>query len=154
MDSRYREHMEKYSLGNIFILGNRFQALLDRQLKEMGLTAKQWFALEVIREVFSEPPTLNQVAEVLGSSRQNVKELVRKLEARGYIATGPDPRDRRMLRLTLTGASQELQEERRLLDRMFLNQVFECFSDEEMHCLFEGLERLSEFVQAGESGGK
>jgi len=153
MDGRYRDHMQKYTLGNIFILGNRFQAILDRQLKEMGLTAKQWFALEVIREVFSGPPTLNQVAEVLGSSRQNVKELVRKLEARGYITTGPDPRDRRMLRLTLTGASPQEQERRRRLDREFLDQVFSGFSDEEMHCLFEGLERLSGFVQTEGSGG-
>ncbi|MBQ3891746.1 MAG: MarR family transcriptional regulator, partial [Lachnospiraceae bacterium] len=57
-----------------------------------------------------EAPTLNELSDVMGSSHQNVKQILLRLEKKGFIATVPDEKDKRKQRIVVTDAAREFLE--------------------------------------------
>jgi DNA-binding MarR family transcriptional regulator len=90
--------------GAIFALANRLQRVMDALLPE--LTTKQWWLL-VVLSLFPEPPTLTELAEAADTSHQNVRQILAKLEAKGFVTLTPDPRDRRVSRVAATARADE-----------------------------------------------
>ena len=111
-------NMEKVEFGDMppqaFLLGllsafdNRFQAAADAFLKE--ITWKQFFAVICIN-LCKEPPTLNELSDVMGSSHQNVKQILLRLEKKGFVSTVADEKDKRKQRITVTGEARRFMEE-------------------------------------------
>lgn len=71
---------QKFVFGSVLVISNRMDALLERELKEYDVTAKQWLLTAVLANSFDKPPTIKEVAGEMGSSHQNVKQLALKLE--------------------------------------------------------------------------
>jgi len=89
--------------GSVFLLAQYLARAGDEALARHGLTTKQWLLLAVLTRRFpGAHPTLTEAASVYGSSRQNVKQIARQLERRGFLRIVPDAADRRALRLALT----------------------------------------------------
>ena len=88
-----------YLLGLLSAFENRFQAMADRDMKEISW--KQFFAIICI-DMCNEPPTLKELADILGSSHQNVKQILLKLEAKDFVAFKADAKDKRKQRIVLT----------------------------------------------------
>ena len=82
-----------YLLGLLSAFDNRFQALADSTMQEISW--KQFFAIICIN-LCKEPPTLNELSEILGSSHQNVKQILLKLEKKGFVQFKADTNDRRV----------------------------------------------------------
>jgi DNA-binding MarR family transcriptional regulator len=109
--------------GMLFVVSNRLQVIGDTFYEE--LTTKQWFTI-VVLEVFGETyPTLNELADAMGSSHQNVKQLVLKLETKGYVTTFTDEQDRRKTRIKLTEKHLELKEKYQQNQQEFMGKLFE-----------------------------
>jgi DNA-binding MarR family transcriptional regulator len=85
--------------GSIFGVANRLQRVLDAVLPEV--TAKQFWLLAVL-SLFDEPPTLSQLAEAADTSHQNVRQLLDKLGAKGFVELTPDAKDSRAIRVGTT----------------------------------------------------
>jgi DNA-binding MarR family transcriptional regulator len=79
-----------FLLGLLSAFDNRFQATADRLIGEVSW--KQFFTIICIN-LCKEAPTLRQLAEVMGTSHQNCKQLLIKLEKKGFVALTPDPTD-------------------------------------------------------------
>ncbi|WMJ83538.1 MarR family winged helix-turn-helix transcriptional regulator [Oscillospiraceae bacterium LTW-04] len=122
----------KFVFGNIFLLSNRLQTVMDRTTDE--LTAKQWFVLMVL-EMFEEPPTLKMLADMYDSSHQNIKQLVLKLEKKGFVRVEDDPTDRRTMRIVATAKCQQWDEENKAITEDFLNRMFNHLTAEEIETL-------------------
>ena len=90
---------EYFLLGLLSAFENRFQSIADNMMKEISW--KQFFAIICIN-MCKEPPTLNELSEILGSSHQNVKQILLKLESKGFIKFQEDKQDKRKQRITLT----------------------------------------------------
>ena len=90
---------QPFLLGLLSAFDNRYQAAADAYLKE--ITWKQFFAIICIN-LCKEPPTLNELSDVMGSSHQNVKQILLKLEKRGFVSTTPDEKDKRKQRIFVT----------------------------------------------------
>jgi len=101
---------QKLVFGSVHIVANKKETLMERELKEFGITFKQWFLLVVIQNSFDAPPTLNETAKAMGSSHQNVKKIASILEEKGYITFEKDKRDSRAKRIRLTEESYKLSE--------------------------------------------
>ena len=71
-----------YLLGLLSAFENRFQAIADQTMQEISW--KQFFAIICIN-LCKEPPTLRELSEILGSSHQNVKQILLKLEKKDFI---------------------------------------------------------------------
>ena len=73
---------EYYLLGLLSAFQNRFQASADGIMKEISW--KQFFAVICIN-MCKEPPTLKELSDIVGSSHQNMKQILIKLEKKGFI---------------------------------------------------------------------
>jgi DNA-binding MarR family transcriptional regulator len=120
---------EYMMFGMMFVLGNKLQAICDNFYTE--ITTKQWFVM-VMLEVFGDyPPTLNELSEAMGSSHQNTKQLVLKLQNKGYVALYTDEKDRRKTRIRRTSKYDE-----------FI-QKYGAKQQEHMKLLFRGIDKSS-----------
>lgn len=83
---------QPFMLGLLSAFDNRFQAGAGKFFKE--ITWKQFFAIICIN-ICKENPTINELAEVMGSSHQNVKQILLKLESKEFVTMIPDEKDKR-----------------------------------------------------------
>ncbi|RSK25968.1 MarR family transcriptional regulator [Bacillus sp. HMF5848] len=132
--------------GSVFLLANKLQALIDQDFAKYGLTAKQWFLMAVLGKFFSESATISQLASVMGSSHQNVKQLALKLEKGGWVRMEKDKHDKRITRVSLTIQTEQFWEGRQHNDVKFFNELFANFTESEIDGLFTGLEKLHRAV--------
>lgn len=136
-NSMYRE--ENVDFGKIqsrpFLIGllsafdNRFQAVADSFFAE--ITWKQFFAIICIN-LCKEPPTLNELAEVMGSSHQNVKQILLKLENKGFVEMIPDETDRRKKRIFITKKCDDFCKKNDKESQIQINKMFEGVSEEQL----------------------
>jgi len=90
---------QPFLLGLLSAFDNRYQAAADAFFKE--ITWKQFFSIICIN-LCKEPPTLNELSDVMGSSHQNVKQILLKLEKKGFVSTFADEKDKRKQRIYVT----------------------------------------------------
>lgn len=139
---------KKFIFGTIFLIANRMQVLGDHYLGKDDITTKQWFLNVMISQFGDNPPTLSEVAELMGSSRQNVKQLALKLEEKGFLTIRKDELDARALRLKLTEKSKEFWEKRAKQDNEYIEDLFGDFTSEEIEvmnkCFRKLIDKISE----------
>jgi len=88
-----------FLLGLLSAFDNRFQAVADKVIEEISW--KQFFAIICIN-LCKEKPTIKELAAIMGSSHQNVKQILLKLEKKGFVNLTVDEEDRRKQRVELT----------------------------------------------------
>ncbi len=135
---------KQFIFGSIFLLANRLQVIGDRW--DSDITMKQWFLIVMISQLGETPPKLSEVAEFMGSSRQNVKQLALKLEQRGFLHIEKDECDSRAIRLKVTDSCKAFFKEREEKEIAFLKELYKDFSDKEIECLYKGMYQLGENV--------
>jgi DNA-binding MarR family transcriptional regulator len=96
--------MSYFLLGLLSAFENRFQAAADSEMKEISW--KQFFAVICIN-LCKEKPTVKELAEIMGSSHQNVKQILLKLEKKGFVRISADENDKRKQRIELTDYCRE-----------------------------------------------
>lgn len=138
---------QKYIFGSIFLSSNKLQMLGDQYLGMDGITTKQWFLSAMISHFGDNPPTLSEVAEIMGNSRQNVKQLALRLEEKGLLTIKKDDQDARALRLKLTEKSREFWEKRHKQDDEYVAELFKELSEEEILNMFKGFEKLMKKIE-------
>lgn len=121
-----------FVFGSIHIISNKKETLMERELKEYGITFKQWLLMAIIRNSFETPPTLNETARAMGSSHQNVKKIASILADKGYAVLEKDKRDSRATRIRLTEESDKLAATIQSRANAFTSILFEGLSDGDM----------------------
>jgi len=128
--------------GKIFFLSNRLEYLGDNNLRKDGLTTKQWQLIAVTGKYFTYPPSVSEVAEVLSTTHQNVKQIALKLQEKGFISIEKDEKDRRVLRLRLTEKNRKYWESKSNEDIEFISSLFSALTDKEIQELYFLLNKL------------
>ena len=123
---------QTFVFGSVLIVANRIDTLLERELKEYDVTAKQWFLTVVVDNSFDKPPTIKEVAREMGSSHQNVKQVALKLEQKGLLVLETDKKDARVTRLKLTSQSYKFWETTQLKAAAFTEALFKGIDEDEM----------------------
>lgn len=138
---------QKVIFGSIFLLANRLQTVGDRYLGEGGITTKQWFLTVMVSQFKDKPPTLSEVAELMGSSRQNVKQIALKLEEKGFLKIEKDARDSRAFRIRLTEKCRKFWEDREEQDNNYIGELFKDLTDEEITATSSSIKKLIDKVE-------
>lgn len=108
--------------GMMFVLGNKLQVVGDNFYEE--ITSKQWFLLLML-EVFGENyPTLNELSDAMGSSHQNTKQIVLKLQKKAYVELYTDEKDKRKTRIRRTSKFDELGKKYEGNQQQFMKLLF------------------------------
>ena len=118
-----------FLLGLLSAFDNRFQAIADRLIGEISW--KQFFTIICIN-LCRESPTLKQLAEVMGTSHQNCKQLLLKLEKKGFVLLKADAKDKRKQRVHLTEKCLAFCKENDEVSTQVMQQLFGGISPEEM----------------------
>ncbi len=115
---------DRYALfGILFAFGNRLQTAGDSFYND--ITCKQFFLLICLNLFPNEAPTINDLAEVMGCSHQNVKQLALKLEKNGFLTLLTDQEDKRKLRIVQTKALLEFANQNKSREIAFMQHLFE-----------------------------
>lgn len=134
MDGRYA------LFGLLFALQNRLQAVGDTFYDE--ITCKQFFLMACMNLFQGEAPAVQDLAQVMGSSHQNVKQILNKLEQKGFVSVEPDAADRRKLRISLTEYAAVTGEKYRLKEEEFMAGLFAGVTEEEAKQAFLILSKM------------
>lgn len=118
-----------FLIGLLSAFENRFQAVADSAMKEISW--KQFFAIICIN-MCKEKPTVKELAEIMGSSHQNVKQILLKLEKKGFVRIEVDERDKRKLRIELTDYCREFCTQNDEMSMNIMKKMFAGVSEEQL----------------------
>lgn len=119
---------------------NRYQSAADAFFQE--LSWKQMYFLNVIT-LFKEPPTIQDMADFMGSSHQNATKLASKLLREEYIISLQDDTDRRKQRLYLTDKAQDFLVSNRTEAGKNVEEIFSAVSEQELEIVIDIMDRLT-----------
>ena len=118
-----------FILGLLSAFDNRFQACADSFFKE--ITWKQFFAIICIN-LCKESPTIKELSEIMGSSHQNVKQILNKLESKDFIQVITDEEDKRKQRIILTDKTRAFCMEHDEGSKRVVGKIFEGINEEDI----------------------
>jgi len=127
----------------LFSLSNKLQIKGDEYLA--GLTSRQLMAMIAIVHLPEDGTTLNNIARKLGTSKQNVKQLITSIENKGYVVTLPSDRDRRSYNVRITETGKQAMLECGERGYQFFDDVFRDFTNEELETLWGLLKKAYRF---------
>ena len=129
----------------VFINENKLQTIFDRYNSEV--TSKQWL-LMVVTSSFEAPPTLTEVGELMGCSRQNVKKIAVLLENKGYIRLEKKKQDARSLYIILTEKYKEFAINMDQSTDDVLKTMFREFDEKQLTEFFESTNKMARGIEA------
>lgn len=120
---------QAFMLGLLSAFDKRFQACADKFFKE--ITWKQFFAIICIN-ICKENPTINELSEVMGSSHQNVKQILLKLESKEFVTMIPDEKDKRKQRIVLTKKCMDFCKKNDVQSQEIIWKIFDGIHEEQL----------------------
>ena len=128
-----------YLLGLLSAFENRFQAMADSMMKEISW--KQFFAIICIN-MCKEAPTIRELSEVLGSSHQNVKQILLKLESKGFVEFREDGDDKRKQRIVLTRKCRNFCEKNNEMSMKVMAKMFEGIPEKDIRTTIKTITKI------------
>lgn len=128
--------------GTIFALNNRIQCMGDRFYKE--ITIKQLFVILVLQLFGDYEPTLKELSDAAGSSYQNIKQIVLKLEKLNIVKITSDGRDKRKMRIKITENCNDLLGKYNEKAQQFLTMLFDEITPNELEITLSTLKKMEQ----------
>lgn len=116
-------------IGLLSAFESRFQALADSVLNDMSW--KQFFVIVCIH-LCKEKPTVKEIAHMMGCSHQNVKQLLIKLEKKGFLVMKKDEYDKRKQRIELTQDCILFCKQNDKVMKQVMMEIFDNITEEEL----------------------
>jgi len=134
-----------FLIGLLSAFENRFQAMADRDMKVISW--KQFFAIICIN-MCKESPTVKELAEIMGSSHQNVKQILLKLEKKGFVAITADENDKRKQRIVLTEFCREFCEKNDEMATDILGKMFIGISEQQLQVTIQTIIQMEDNLKS------
>ena len=141
-----RSENSKTVFGMLFFAANQLETICDRYLSKYNLTTKQFFLSLILIQAKEKKQflTLTEASKLMGTSRQNVKQLASKLEERGFCKITLDEKDKRILRLSITQKNMDFWNEIDQENMTFLTSIFKNIPDANLKSMRKGLSKMLE----------
>ena len=137
--------MQEFIFATILILSNKLQTLGDKI--DPIISTKQWFVLAAISKFIETPPNIGDIANALGTSRQNIKKMTNILEQRGFLKMEKDKNDLRNIQLFLTEQCHDYFKGREQLEINYIKRIFSGIDDKTLNTLCNGISILFHNVE-------
>ena len=128
-------------LAAIFYMSNKIQTEGDKIDKR--LTTRQWMTLLSIIHLPKDKASYNQIANMMGCSKQNAKHIVEILERKELVIISKNKNDNRAVNIEITDHCREILQEYYDHGNEFLNQMFQDFDETELEVLWNLLKKLA-----------
>lgn len=130
-----------FLLGLLSAFENRFQAVADSTMKEISW--KQFFAIICIN-LCKDSPTVKELAEIMGSSHQNVKQILLKLEKKGFVSITVDEKDKRKQRIYLSDYCREFCEKNDEVTTNIMKKMFAGVPEEQLQVTIQTILQIED----------
>lgn len=121
-------------------LDNCFQTKFNNEFEE-DLSWKQLLIISYIK-MYTEAPTLIEIANRMEISYQNVKKLLLSLEKKGLVEITVDKKDKRKQRVVLTDDCIMLCKKNNVNISNFANNVLSGTTEEQLHTTIDTILRI------------
>lgn len=128
-----------FLLGLLSAFDNRYQAKADSFFEEISW--KQFFAIICIN-LCKESPTIKELAGLMGSSHQNVKQILLKLERKGFVDILVDEQDKRKQRVVLTEKTREFCDSHEEGSEKVVRGIFQGISQEQLQITIQTIMQM------------
>ncbi len=118
-----------FLLGLLSAFDNRFQALADSMMKEVSW--KQFFTIICIN-LCKDKPTIKELSDIMGSSHQNVKQILLKLKKKGFVNITADENDKRKQRIEITDYCRDFCNKNDEVSRNIIKKMFDGISEQQL----------------------
>lgn len=118
-----------FLLGLLSAFENRYQTVADSFFSE--ITWKQFFAIICIN-LCRENPTINELSDITASSHQNVKQILLKLEKKGFVELRVDEQDKRKQRVYVTEKCERFCQSTKSESENKIRQMFDGIPEEQI----------------------
>ena len=132
----------------LFATASVLRGRLDRLLAPTGITSQQAAMLQLI-EAQAAAPTISFVAQAMGMTQQNVKQIALALERKGFLEIAVDTADRRARRLVLTEHHHAFWQQRNPSDFASVEDWTAALSDDQIDTAVALLVKLKAHAKAG-----
>jgi len=89
--------------------------------------------------------SMNRIAKKMGTTKQNVKQLINIMEKKGYVSVVPSAIDRRAYSVEITENGMAVLMECNTRGIAFFKEIFHDFSEAELEILWSMLKKLYSF---------
>ncbi|MCR4714037.1 MAG: MarR family winged helix-turn-helix transcriptional regulator [Treponemataceae bacterium] len=126
--------------GLLFAFMNRLQTVGDSFYEE--ITCKQFFLLACLNLYPDEEPTANELAESMGCTRQNVKQLLDSLCKKEILVLIQDKNDKRKQRIHRTKKCERLAANYTQKEQEFMQLLYTGVSENEILSVFKTITKM------------
>lgn len=127
----------------IFYLSNKIQTEGDKL--DRDITVRQWMTLLTILHLPEGKANYNQIADMMGYSKQNAKKLVTVLERKGFVTIEKSDFDRRAVCIQVSESCRDILHDYYKRGNLYLNDLFKDFDEEEAQTLWKLLKKLTTY---------
>ncbi len=142
-----RLDMEKYILVILFLVQQRWGYIINKEFAKDNITTKQWLLLVILGNAFDHDPSMQEMAEAMSTTHQNVKQLATRLQDSGFLKIERDANNKRILRLKFTEKCYKYWEKRDEDDAESITNLFNVLDDEEVISLLGIMSKLEKLSQ-------
>ncbi len=122
-----------------------YYAICDRVfVEELGVTASQGYILLALPETGSV--TMNDLSVKMKLANSTMTRMVDQLIQKGTVARGPDPEDRRIVRVHLTKQGQDVRIRLKQAMQDLFSQVLKDIPDGEREQIIRSLKTLKQSI--------
>ncbi len=130
-----------FLIGLLSAFENRFQAVADSIMKVISW--KQFFAIICIN-LCKDKPTVKELADIMGSSHQNVKQILLKLEKKGFVSIAVDENDKRKQRIELTDYCRDFCSRNDEITINIIKKMFAGVSEEQLQVTIQTIIQIED----------
>lgn len=127
----------------LFSLTNKIQVIGDKYFEE--ITSRQMMVFLAIVHLKDDETTINNIARKLGTTKQNIKQMITIMQKKGYIEVVPSKKDKRAVNVKITEEGKKVVVEAAESSLKFFPYLFKEFTTEEIQTLWNLLKKLYRF---------
>ena len=139
---------DQFVFASVLLLATRMQRAYDARLPELSL--KQWLTLLLLYRIGGDAASVAQIAELSGSSHQNITKMIALLARDGWVKRSVSSTDRRALHVAVTQRTLAYFSEHEELGDRLLAELFSGIPDADVEATARTLATMQQNLQAGE----
>lgn len=120
---------QRYVFALVVALANRMQKVGDAVFDE--LTWKQWFVL-IGLSAFKTPPSVSELAGLFGTSHQNAKQLLLRLQKNDFVRMERDEEDQRRTLVYMEKKAKDLEQSYKEMTEQFFLSLYKGTQEEDI----------------------
>lgn len=122
----------------------KLQRIAEDDLRKYGTTPSQFSILWNLSMEESTP--MSQLSRQSACVNSNITSIIGRMEERGLVKRVQDKKDRRVVRVELTGEGKELYKKTVVPHKEFLAKILDCCNEEELDNFNSLLGKISAHV--------